>query len=143
LRIIFRYFFRAIHYTIGPLILLWDKLATPVGVQRPGEVQQQVDSSTRNLVLYQFLMCPFCVTVRRTIKRLSLNIETRDALRDMDSRSQLLQGGGQLQVPCLRITDEQGDVTWMYESRAIVSYLQAEYAAASANAPDSRPPPAR
>ena len=114
MRIIFRYFFRAVHYTIGPLILLWDKLATPAGVQRPGEVQQRVDASTRNLVLYQFLMCPFCVTVRRTIKRLSLNIETRDALRDMDSRAQLLQGGGQVQVPCLRITDQQGNVTWMY-----------------------------
>jgi len=127
-RIFFRYFFRAVHYTIGPLLLLWEKLATPAGVQRPGEVQQAVDASTRNLVLYQFLMCPFCVTVRRTIKRLSLNIETRDALRDMTSRPQLLQGGGHLQVPCLRITDEQGNVTWMYESHAIINYLQAAYA---------------
>jgi glutathione S-transferase len=80
------------------------------------------------MVLYQFLMCPFCVTVRRAIKRLSLNIETRDAMRDMTSRQQLLQDGGQLQVPCLRITDERGNVTWMYESRAIIDYLQAEYA---------------
>ena len=128
MRIIVRYVFRAIHYTVGPLLLLWEKLATPAGVQRPTEVQQQVDASTRSLVLYQFLMCPFCVTVRRSIKRLSLNIETRDALRDMASRSQLLQGGGQVQVPCLRITDAQGNDTWMYESRAIISYLQAEYA---------------
>jgi glutaredoxin len=132
-RIIFRYFFRAIHYTVGPLILLREKLTTPAGVTRPDEAQQQVDASTRNLVLYQFLMCPFCVTVRRAIKRLSLTIETRDALRDTVSRSQLLQGGGQLQVPCLRITDEQGNVTWMYESRAIISYLQAVYATAPAN----------
>jgi glutaredoxin len=129
-KFIFRYFFRAIHYTIGPLILLWEKLATPAGVQRPGEVQQQVDASTRGLVLYQFLMCPFCVTVRRAIKRLSLNIETRDAMRDTASRTELLQGGGQLQVPCLRITDEQGNVAWMYESSTIVSYLRAVYAPA-------------
>jgi glutaredoxin len=126
--IIFRYFFKAMHYTIGPLLLLWEKLATPAGVKRPAEMQQQVDASTRNLVLYQFLMCPFCITVRRAIKRLSLDIETRDALRDMTSRQQLLQGGGQVQVPCLRITDEQGNVTWMYESSAIVQYLQAVYA---------------
>ena len=128
MKIIFRYFFKAIHYTIGPLILLWEKQNTPTGVKRPKEAQQQVDASTRDLVLYQFLMCPFCVTVRRAIKRLSLNIETRDAMRDMDSRAQLLQGGGRLQVPCLRITDEQGNVTWMYESHEIVSYLQAVYA---------------
>jgi glutaredoxin len=131
-RIVFRYFFRAIHYTIGPLLLLWEKLATPA-IQRPAKVQQAVDASTRNLVLYQFLMCPFCVTVRRTIKRLSLNIETRDALRDMASRSQLLQDGGQLQVPCLRITDEQGNITWMYESHAIINYLQAAYASTPGN----------
>jgi glutaredoxin len=128
MRIIVRYIFKAVHYTVGPLLLLWEKLAAPAGVKRPAEVQQQVDASTRNLVLYQFLMCPFCVTVRRTIKRLSLNIETRDAMRDMTCRQQLLQGGGQLQVPCLRITDEQGNVTWMYESRAIVHYLQEAYA---------------
>jgi glutaredoxin len=127
-RIIFRYLFRAIHYTIGPLLLLWEKLFTPAGLQRPQELQLQVDASTRNLVLYQFLMCPFCITVRYAIKRLSLNIETRDALRDMDSRAQLLQGGGQVQVPCLRITDKQGKVTWMYESHAIINYLQSEYA---------------
>ena len=128
MRIIFRYFFKAVHYTVGPLLLAWEKLATPAGVKRPAEAQQQVDASTRSLVLYQFLMCPFCVTVRRAIKRLSLNIETRDAMRDMTSRQQLLQGGGQVQVPCLRITDEQGNVTWMYESRTIVHYLQAVYA---------------
>jgi glutaredoxin len=108
--------------------MLWEKLTARTRVQRPYELQRQVDASTRNLVLYQFLMCPFCVTVRRAIKRLSLNIETRDALRDPASREQLLQGGGQLQVPCLRITDAQGNISWMYESSAIVSYLQAEYA---------------
>jgi glutaredoxin len=128
MRIIFRYFFKAVHYTIGPLLLLWEKLATPAGIKRPPDVQRQVDASTRSLVLYQFLMCPFCVTVRRAIKRLSLNIETRDAMRDMSSRQQLMQGGGQVQVPCLRIADQQGNVTWMYESRAIVDYLQAVYA---------------
>jgi glutaredoxin len=133
MKFVIRYIFRAVHYTIGPPLLLWERLATPSGMWRPAEVQQQVDASTRSLVLYQFLMCPFCVSVRRAIKRLSLNIETRDALRDMTSRSQLLQGGGQVQVPCLRITDAQGNVTWMYESRAIIRYLQAAYADTTAS----------
>jgi glutathione S-transferase len=54
-------------------------------------------------------------------------------MRDTTSRAQLLQGGGQLQVPCLRITDEQGNVTWMYESQVIVNYLQAVYATTPAD----------
>lgn len=128
MRFVFRYLFKAIHYTIGPFILLWDRVFTPQGIERPAAAQQQVDAQTRKLVLYQFLMCPFCVSVRRAIKRLSLNIETRDALRDPASREQLLTSGGKVQVPCLKITDDQGKVTWLYESRKIIQYLQQEFA---------------
>jgi len=52
-------------------------------------------------------------------------------MRHRDSRAQLQQGGGLVQVPCLRITDELGNVTGMYESRAIVSYLQTGYTTAA------------
>jgi len=128
MRLLFRYFFKAVHYTVGPFILLWDWLFSPRGMERPAAEQQQVDARTRNLVLYQFLMCPFCVSVRRTIKRLSLNIETRDALRDPASRAQLLANGGKVQVPCLKITDDEGIVTWLYESGEIIQYLQREFA---------------
>jgi glutaredoxin len=117
MRLLFKYFFKTIHYIVGPVILL-----------RPAAEQLQVDMRTRNLVLYQFLMCPFCVSVRRAIKRLSLDIETRDALRDPSSRKQLLANGGKIQVPCLKISDAQGNVTWMYESRDIIKYLQQEFA---------------
>ena len=128
MRLLFKYFFRAIHYIVGPFILLWDWLFSPGGIERPAAEQQRIDARTRNLVLYQFLMCPFCVTVRRAIKRLSLKIETRDALRDPTSRELLLASGGKIQVPCLQITDEQGNVTWMYESEDIIQYLHREFA---------------
>jgi glutaredoxin len=128
MRLLFKYFFKTIHYIVGPVILLWDWLFPPQGIARPAAEQLQVDSRTRNLVLYQFLMCPFCVSVRRAIKRLSLDIETRDALRDPSSRKQLLANGGKIQVPCLKISDAQGNVTWMYESRDIIQYLQQEFA---------------
>jgi glutaredoxin len=128
MRLFFKYFFKTIHFFIGPIILLWDAVTTPKGMERDAETQQQVDASTKNLVLYEFRMCPFSVKVRRAIKRLSLNIETRDAKREPSSRKELLQGGGEIQVPCLRITDDQGNTTWMYESDAIIEYLQARYA---------------
>lgn len=127
MRLLFKYFFRAIHYLIGPVILLWDWLTSPRGVTRALSEQQQVDARARQLVLFQFLMCPFCVNVRRTMKRLSLNIETRDALRDPASRALLQTSGGKIQVPCLMITDAQGNVTWLYESDAIIRYLQQEF----------------
>jgi hypothetical protein len=55
------------------------------------------------------------------MKRQSLNIETRDAKRCDTSRNELLQGGGRLKVPCLRIEDGEGVVvSLMYESRDIM-----------------------
>jgi glutaredoxin len=128
MRFFFKYFFKIMHWILGPLILLGDWITTPRGLVRTAEAQQQVDASTENLVLYQFKMCPFSVKVRRAIKRLSLNIETRDALRKASSREELIQGGGEIKVPCLRITAADGATTWMYESDAIIDYLQDTYA---------------
>ena len=128
MRLFFKYFFKTVHFIIGPFILLWDWLTPPKGLARTAEAQQQVDASPTHLVLYHFKMCPFSVKARRAIRRLSLNIETRDALREESSREELLQGGGKIKVPCLRIVDEQGNSTWMYESSDIIEYLQARYA---------------
>ncbi|VAW82282.1 Glutaredoxin [hydrothermal vent metagenome] len=124
MRIFFKYFFKLIRIVVGPMLLLWDWLTSPKGVQRPLQQQQRIDEKTQHLTLYQFKSCPFCIRVRRTIKQHSLNIETRDALRDSASRKQLLEGGGKIKVPCLKIQDAQGDITWMYESAAIIHHLE-------------------
>jgi glutaredoxin len=125
----FRIFFRTVRIILGPFMLLWEILTTPKGVVRPAEVQKEIDEQTRKLVLYQFRTCPFCIKVRREIKRLSLNIEQRDARNDTYSRDELLQGGGQIKVPCLRITDDAGNVRWLYESNDINQYLHERFAA--------------
>ena len=128
MRLFFKYFFKTAQYIIGPIMLLWDTLTSPRGIVRNPAVQQQIDASTDKLVLYEFRMCPFCIKARRAIKRLSLNIETRDAMRQQTSRQELLAGGGTVKVPCLKITDDAGDATWMYESADIIAYLQARFA---------------
>jgi glutaredoxin len=128
MRLFFKYFFKTAQYIIGPIMLLWDMLTSPRGMVRNPEEQQQIDASTDNLVLYEFRMCPFCIKARRAIKRLSLNIETRDAMRHESSREELLTGGGTVKVPCLRITDDTGNTTWMYESSDIIAYLQGRFA---------------
>ena len=128
MRIIIRYFFKLIHAIVGPILLGLDRLTRPRGVVRTPEAQQRIDGKTGDLVMYQFLTCPFCIKTRRAIQRLSLDIETRDALKHAKSRTQLLEGGGKIKVPCLRITDEQGNVEWMYESDDIIAYLQTNFA---------------
>lgn len=119
---------RIIRGVLGALILLFDRLFTPKGIQRQPDQQEAINTQTRALVLYQYKACPFCVKVRRAIKRLSLSIETRDAKRCDTAKAELLAGGGQLKVPCLRIDDGAGQVRWLYESSDIISYLQQRYA---------------
>ena len=121
---IIRLFFRTLRRIIGPPMLLIDKLTTPKGISRPPEVQQQLDQVTQQLALYQFKTCPFCMKVRREIKRLSLNIELRDAQHDAHCREQLLHGGGQVKVPCLRINQDGDKNTWVYESNEVIQYLR-------------------
>ncbi|MGI9321456.1 MAG: glutaredoxin domain-containing protein, partial [Thiogranum sp.] len=93
MRLIIRYFFKGVHAILGPILLIADWLTTPRGIERDPAEQQRIDQQTKNLVMYQFFTCPFCIKTRRAIKRLSLNIETRDALRHAPSRQQLLEGG--------------------------------------------------
>ncbi len=100
----------------------------PKGVQRPEEQQKQIDSAAKSLTLYQFSTCPFCIKVKRMIRRLSLNIEMLDAQYDLDARNELLANGGKISVPCLKITDAKGEATWMYESSEINQYLEERFA---------------
>ncbi len=124
MKIVFRLFFRTLRLILGPFMLAWEKLTTPKGIVREPAQQARIDASTRNLTLYQFKTCPFCIKTRRTIARLSLNIETRDAQHDQINRRELEQQGGQIKVPCLKITDSDGHATWLYESDEINSYLE-------------------
>lgn len=125
----FKILFKTVRLIVGPIILFLDKVTTPKGIKRPEEEQQKIDNEVTNLVLYQFKTCPFCIKVKRNNKRLSLKIETRDAQHNQAYREELLQGGGQIKVPCLKIVDNKGNDSWMYESDDIVQYLQGRFAA--------------
>ena len=118
---------QVIRWILGRIILLINALTPPRGLKRPAEHQAQVDIETQALTLYHYPACPFCVKVRRAIKRNALNIETRDAKRSEQFKQELIQGGGALKVPCLRIK-ENGETKWMYESSDIITYLESRFA---------------
>ena len=110
------------------ILLFLNWITTPRGIKRPADLQQQIDQQTASLSLYQFKACPFCIKVRRTFKRHSLKVETRDAKNDQQIRQELLDQGGKVKVPCLRIEETEGEVNWLYDSNAIVEYLQQRFA---------------
>jgi glutaredoxin len=118
----------AIRWLIGRIILGLEALGRPRPVQRSAQEQARVEAEARSLVLYQFLACPFCVKVRRTLHRLAVPVETRAANRNPAYREELVGGGGKYQVPCLRIAHQDGSVEWLYESSAINAYLERRFA---------------
>ena len=128
MKFFFKYFFKTVRLVVGPMLLLGEKLNPPQGVVRPHEEQERIDQQCQALALYQFRTCPFCLKTRRALRRQSLKIELRDAQHNAQHRADLLQGGGQIKVPCLRITDAQGHSQWLYESSEIVEYLRRRFA---------------
>ena len=129
MKTIVRFFFKTIRIIVGPLMLLWEFISRPKGIVRQPGSQEQVDQQCRNIVLYQYRTCPFCMKVRREMRRLSLNIATLDAQQEGKNRDDLVRGGGQAKVPCMKITDQAGNSQWMYESGAIIEYLRGRFAA--------------
>ena len=93
--------------------------------KRSPEEQQCIDKETATLSLYQFYACPFCLKTRRAFTRLSLNIKQYNAQTE-PARSELLNGGGQIKVPCLRI-DKENETVWLFESSEIIKYLEQRF----------------
>ena len=123
-----RAFFRTLRVVLGPFMLLKERLTQPAGVQREPAAQADVAQQCQRMALYQFSTCPFCIKVRQEMRRLSLPIEKRDAQHDHTHRTALLQGSGATKVPCLQITDANGQTQWLQDSAAIVTYLRARFA---------------
>lgn len=128
MKVVIKLFFKTLRIVLGPFMLLWEWLGRPQGLVRTPELQAQVDTECRELALYQFKTCPFCIKVRQELRRLSLDIERRDAQGKGRHRDDLVANGGRAMVPCLRINDASGNSRWLYESGAIIAYLRNRFA---------------
>ena len=121
-----RFFLRLLREGSGRVLILIDWLFKPSVVKRNDEEQAKVDQETKILKLYQFYACPFCVKTRRSIKRLNLKVETRNAQAEGEFRKELELNGGKIKVPCLKI-EGAGKASWLYESNDIIKYLDERF----------------
>ncbi len=112
-----------IRYIVGQILLILNFLTQPSLGKRNDEKQKEVEKELENYSLYQFNACPFCIKVRRVMRRLNLPIEIKNANTDEQIKAELLEKGGSPKVPCLRIGD-----TWMYESNDIIEFLDKKFA---------------
>lgn len=108
---------------LGLIIVFFDWISRPKGIQRSEHAQTTAQASMEGLSLYQFFACPFCTKTRRAIHKLNVAIEPRDINKSPEHRKTLEAGGGRVKVPCLRI-EEKGEVRWMYESKQIIQFLE-------------------
>ena len=124
---VIRAFFKTLRLVLGPVMLLKERLTRPKGMQRDAASQAAIDQQCQSLALYQFNTCPFCIKVRQEMRRLSLPIDKRDAQHNLAHRDALMQGSGASKVPCLKITESNGQARWLQDSNAIVAYLRERF----------------
>ncbi|HJL16402.1 MAG TPA: glutathione S-transferase N-terminal domain-containing protein [Sandaracinaceae bacterium LLY-WYZ-13_1] len=107
---------------LAPLNTLGSAVASALrprgGVARRGRPPEE------RLVLYQYEGCPFCRKVRERLHELDLVHLVQNVARGSARRPALEELGGKVQVPFL-VDPNTG--TSMYESDAIVAYLDATY----------------
>ncbi|MGK0442054.1 MAG: glutaredoxin [Pseudohongiellaceae bacterium] len=113
---------KALRLGLGYIIVFFSFLTRPKKTKRSDEQQMEVDQQAASLSLYQFYACPFCVKVRRSLRRLNMPVVTVNA-QQQENREALMHGGGRVKVPCLKIV-ENGEEKWLYESKEIISYLE-------------------
>ena len=118
---------RSIRWFVGRLILFINFLTLPKPIKRKEIEQDKFDKQTKFLSIYQFEACPFCVKVRRFIRKNSLKITLKDAMNNKKFKSELVNEGGKHKVPCLRIEKINTKTEWLYESTEIIKFLKKEF----------------
>jgi glutaredoxin len=116
-----------IRWVLGQIILILDFITSPKPVVREAAAQKAIDGVTASMSMYQFKACPFCVKVRRELKRHALHIELRDAKKEGEFKAELTREGGRHKVPCLRIEKSDNSVEWLYESNDIIAHLKKQF----------------
>ena len=81
-----------------------------------------------DLLLYYGETCPYCRKVREVMGELQIDIPLKDTWHSEQTMEELKEAGGRYTVPCLRIKSSDGDMRYLYESNAIIQYLNERFA---------------
>ncbi|MDO6428712.1 glutaredoxin [Thalassotalea sp. 1_MG-2023] len=112
-----------LRWVIGRIILFFNFIFSPRSPKLTPSEQAKIAEATNNLSLYQLPACPFCVKVRRSMKRNGITLPLLNINKSDEANQALIEQGGKRKVPCLRIEHENNSVEWLYESNDIIDYL--------------------
>jgi len=116
---------KIIRKIVGFILIVLDKLTSPSPLKIDDQAKQLISDNSKGLELFEFNACPFCIKVKRFMKKNNISIPLRDAKNDEAYRTELSNGGGRIKVPCLKIT-KNNETKWLYESSDIISYFEKE-----------------
>ena len=88
------------------------------------------------LTLYFKPTCPFCQRVLQMAENLKVELELKDVSEDDATLAELIEKGGQKQVPYLVDTEKD---TAMYESNDIIEYIRENYANTAESSAEAKP----
>ncbi|MEM8629430.1 MAG: glutaredoxin [Chlamydiota bacterium] len=77
-----------------------------------------------SLTLFYRRTCPFCTKVLDALKDWKEEVSRKDLDENSAYASELIEIGGKRQVPCLVYTTDQDEKKALYESDAIVAWLE-------------------
>lgn len=79
---------------------------------------------TMQLELYQLEQCPYCQKVRKKLSDMGVSFTAHNPRQNPDRMDELLEIGGQDQVPFLVVRNDDGEIVdSMYESDDINDWL--------------------
>ena len=107
----------------GKTLGLVDRFLPVKPIERPAEEQTLLNRESRRMHLYYSRQCPSSISVKRYVERDGLHPVTKEVERADAYRNELVKGGGESRVPCLRICTRSGD-RWIYSPEAIINYLE-------------------
>ncbi|OKY24801.1 MULTISPECIES: glutaredoxin family protein [Thalassotalea] len=112
-----------LRWVIGRIILFFDFVFSPRSPKLTSAQKADIAQATENMSLYQLPACPFCVKVRRAMKRNGIALPLQNINKSDEANQALIEQGGKRKVPCLRIEHDNNSVEWLYESNDIINYL--------------------
>ena len=120
----------AIKRRVKGICLMWlDRWVKVKPVKRSNEEQCSLDRESRRIQLYFCKTCSNSIRIKRHCQQLGLRVVEKDVRRVNAYRNELIHGGGEVRVPCLRIEGSKGKETrWVYEGDKILEYLDRRFA---------------
>jgi glutaredoxin len=114
---------KLIRLIVGAILKVLDFITSPSPIKISDEQMSMIKEKVKGHELYEFQACPFCIKVKRFMKKNNIQIPHRDAKNDETFRKELLENGGRVKVPCLKIIKAEG-TEWLYESNDIMAYFE-------------------